>query len=106
MRCAPTSPALPEALVELVQTDEAIEREDKHAEEEQEDADPGGERRSWYWLLEGDTDSNGYDHTGEPTSLWGFLRVSLDRGGPGEPEKGEDLDLEGFGFQIHPLPEG
>jgi hypothetical protein len=68
----------------------------------QEEADPGSERRSWRWLLETDTDANGYDHTGEQTSLWGFLRVSLDRGGVGEPDKGEDIDLEGFGLQIHP----
>jgi hypothetical protein len=67
----------------------------------QEEADPGSERRSWRWLLEADTDADGYDHTGEPVSLWGFLRVSLERGGLGEPEKGEDVDLEGFGLQIH-----
>jgi hypothetical protein len=66
----------------------------------QEEADPGSERRSWRWLLEGDSDADGYDHTGEPTCLWGFLRVSLDRGGPGEPDKGEDIDLEGFGMRI------
>ena len=67
----------------------------------QEDADPGGERRSWRWLLEADTDADGYDHAGEPTSVWGFLRLGLERGGPGEPDKGEDLDLEGFGLQVH-----
>ena len=66
----------------------------------QEEADPGSERRSWRWLMEGDTDANGYDHTGEAVSLWGFLRVSLERGGPGEPDKGEDIDLEGFGLQV------
>ncbi|HEY7155149.1 MAG TPA: hypothetical protein VH575_14400 [Gemmataceae bacterium] len=66
----------------------------------QEEADTGSERRSWRWLLEADTDADGYDHTGEPVSLWGFLRVSLERGGLGEPEKGEDVDLEGFGLQI------
>jgi hypothetical protein len=66
----------------------------------QEDADPGSERRSWRWLLEGDTDADGYDHTGEQVSLWAFLRVGLERGGPGEPDKGEDVDLEGFGMQI------
>ena len=66
----------------------------------QEEADPGSERRSWRWLLEADTDADGYDHTGEPVSLWGFLRVSLERGGPGEPDKGEDIDLEGFGMRI------
>jgi hypothetical protein len=67
----------------------------------QEDADPASERRSWRWLLEADTDANGYDHTGAPVCLWGFLRVALDRGGVGEPEKGEDIDLEGFGVQIY-----
>jgi hypothetical protein len=66
----------------------------------QEEADPGSERRSWRWLLEGDTDADGYDHTNEPVSLWGFLRVALERGGPGEPDKGEDIDLEGFGLQV------
>lgn len=66
----------------------------------QEEADPGSERRSWRWLLEGDTDADGYDHTGEPVSLWGFLRVSLERGVPGETDKGEDIDLEGFGLQV------
>jgi hypothetical protein len=68
----------------------------------QEDADPAGERRSWRWLLEGDTDADGYDHNGEAVTLWGFLRVSLDRGSPGEPEKGEDIDLEGFSLRIWP----
>ena len=38
--------------------------------------------------------------TGEPFSAWGFLRVSLDRGGLGEGEKGEDIDLDGFGMRI------
>jgi hypothetical protein len=67
----------------------------------QEEAVPGGgERRTWCWLLEGDTDANGYDHAGEPTSLWGIIRVGIDRGSPGEGEKGEDIDLEGFGIRI------
>ena len=66
----------------------------------QEEADPGSERRGWRWLLEADTDANGYDHTGAPVSLWGLVRVSLERGGIGEPDKGEDLDLEGFGVRI------
>jgi hypothetical protein len=66
----------------------------------QEDADPAGERRGWRWLLEGDTDADGYDHTGEPISLWGFLRLNLERGGPDEADKGEDLDLHGFSVRI------
>jgi hypothetical protein len=66
----------------------------------QEEADPGSERRTWRWLVEGDADAHGYDHTGEPASLWCLVRVSLDRGGPGEPDKGEDIDLEGFGLRV------
>jgi hypothetical protein len=66
----------------------------------QEEADPGGERRIWRWLLEADTDADGYDHNGEEVGLWGFLRVSIERGGPGERDKGEDLDLEDFGLRI------
>jgi hypothetical protein len=70
----------------------------------QEDAEPGnGERRSWRWMLEANTDANGYDHTGETASLWAFLRLGLDRGEPGEPDKGEDIDLDGFGLQILPV---
>jgi hypothetical protein len=66
----------------------------------QEEAEAGGERRTWRWLLEADTDEAGYDHNGEPASVWCFLRVGLERGGPGEPEKGEDIDLDGFGMRI------
>ncbi len=65
----------------------------------QEDADPGSERRLWRWMLEGDSDGDGYDHNGEPCSLWAFLRLSLERGGPGE-DKGEDVDLNDFGVRI------
>lgn len=66
----------------------------------QEEAEPGNEKRSWRWLLEADTDADGYDHYGEKTSLWGFLRVSVDRGSPSEEPKGEDFDLDNFGFRI------
>ena len=66
----------------------------------QEEAEPGNEKRSWRWLVEADTDADGYDHYGEKASLWGFLRVSLDRGSPAEGEKGEDFDLDNFGLQI------
>ena len=66
----------------------------------QEEADAGSERRTWRWLLEGDTDDAGYDHNGEPASVWCFLRLGLERGGPGEPDKGEDVDLDGFGLEI------
>jgi hypothetical protein len=66
----------------------------------QEEAEPGSERRTWRWLMEGDTDEAGYDHNGEPTSLWCFLRVGLERGGPGDMEKAEDVDLDGFGLEV------
>ena len=58
------------------------------------------ERRVWRWLLEADVDASGYDMQGEKSSFWGYLRLSLDRGGPGEAEKGEDIDLNGFGVQV------
>src|SRR5438128_777241 len=32
----------------------------------QEDADPGRERRSFRWYLEGDSDAHGFDMQGEP----------------------------------------
>jgi hypothetical protein len=68
----------------------------------QEEADPGGERRGWRWLLEGDTDAYGYDQNGEPASLWAFVRASVEHGGPGEADKGEDVDLEGFSLRVWP----
>jgi len=69
----------------------------------QEEADPGRERRTWRWLLEGDTDDNGYDHSGELACAWAFLRLALDRGGNfEEEEKAEEIDLNGFGLRIWP----
>ena len=73
---------------------------------QEEAADAGSEKRSWRWMLETDLDADGYDHAGEPASLWGFLRVSVDRGSPDEPEKGEDIDLNGFGLRIWPQGRG
>ncbi len=64
---------------------------------QEEAADSGTDRRSWRWLLEGDVDASGYDMNGEKASLWAYVRLALDRGGPGEQEKGEDIDLNGFG---------
>lgn len=66
----------------------------------QEEAEMGTDKRSWRWLVDGDTNADGYDHNGEPFSLWAIIRVSLDRGGLGEGEKGEDIDLEGFGVRF------
>jgi hypothetical protein len=67
---------------------------------QEEASDAGGDRRVWRWLVEADTDSHGYDHNGDRAAIWGFLRLSLERGSPGEAERGEDIDLNGFGFRI------
>jgi len=69
---------------------------------QEEAADDHRERRSWRWLLEGDTDSHGYDHAGEPFSVWMYLRLAIDRGSPDEAEKAEDIDLHGFGIRFWP----
>jgi hypothetical protein len=68
----------------------------------QEEASDAGkdERRAWRWLLEADVDASGYDMQGERSSFWAYLRLAIDRGGPGEFDKGEDLDLNGFGIQV------
>jgi hypothetical protein len=72
----------------------------------QEEADPGSERRTWRWLIEADTDDHGYDHQNEPACLWAFLRLTLERGGVEEPEKPEDVDLNGFGVRVWPVETG
>ena len=77
---------------------QALERVLKGWQEEATDA--GTEKRSWRWLLEADADANGYDQQNEKSAFWAFVRLSLDRGGPGEGEKGEDIDLNGFGVCI------
>jgi hypothetical protein len=69
---------------------------------QEEAADDHRERRGWRWLLEGDTDSHGYDHAGEPFSVWAYLRLAIDRGSPEEADKGEDIDLHGFGVRFWP----
>ena len=68
----------------------------------QEEASDAGrdERRSWRWLIEADVDAAGYDMQGEKASFWLYVRLSLDRGGPSDGEKGEDIDLNGFGVQV------
>ena len=62
----------------------------------QEEAAETNEKRLWRWFLEADTDTDGYDHLGERSAVWGFLRVALERGNPGEGEKSEELELENF----------
>lgn len=52
-------------------------------------------------MLEADTDANGYDSFGEPTALWGFLRIAIESGGPSDSDqRTEEIDLDWFGFQI------
>jgi hypothetical protein len=67
---------------------------------QEEASDSGTDRRSWRWMVEADSDPHGYDHAGEKASVWAFLRLSLDRANPGEGERGEDIDLNGFGFRV------
>lgn len=67
---------------------------------QEEATDSGGERRSWRWLIETDVDANGYDLHGERACFWAYVRLSLDRGGPADQEKGEDIDLNGFGLSV------
>ncbi|CAN5375278.1 hypothetical protein BH11PLA2_BH11PLA2_38840 [soil metagenome] len=67
---------------------------------QEEGVDVGNEKRSWRWLLEGDVDADGFDHKGEKAAFWMFLRLGIDRGGPADGEKGEDVDLNGFGICV------
>jgi hypothetical protein len=67
---------------------------------QEEASDAGTERRGWRWLLEADVDATGYDLNGEKSAFWLYVRLSLDRGGPGDQEKGEDIDLNGFGVCV------
>jgi hypothetical protein len=67
---------------------------------QEEASDSGTDRRAWRWMVEADSDSHGYDHAGEKASVWAFLRLSLDRGSATEGERGEDIDLNGFGFRV------
>lgn len=69
----------------------------------QEEADPGLERRLWRWFIEGDTDTYGYDHTGEVTSIWCLIRVGLERGSPEEGGKFEEVELSGFSMRLWPM---
>jgi hypothetical protein len=68
----------------------------------QEEATDAGreERRAWRWLVEADVDGAGYDMQGEKSSFWAYIRLSIDLSGPGEADKGEDIDLNGFGVQV------
>jgi hypothetical protein len=63
----------------------------------------GKERRDYRWLLEGDTDEHGYDHSNEVACLWIYLRVGLDRGDVEAEEPSEWIDLNGIGFRLWPV---
>lgn len=67
---------------------------------QEEASDSGTDRRSWRWMIEADCDAHGYDHAGEKASAWFFLRLSLDQSAPTEGTRGEDIDLNGFGFRV------
>ncbi len=67
---------------------------------QEEATEAGTERRSWRWLIESDVDANGYDMNAEKSTFWAYVRLSLDRGGPGDNEKGEDIDMNGFGVSV------
>ncbi|MFO0802283.1 MAG: hypothetical protein U0791_04070 [Gemmataceae bacterium] len=68
---------------------------------QEESSDAGKEeRRAWRWLVESDVDAAGYDMQGEKAAFWLYLRLAIDRGGPDEAEKGEDIDLHGIGVQV------
>ena len=71
---------------------------------QEEGSDAGNERRTWRWMLEADADAHGYDHAGERASMWGFLRLTVERdgvAGAAEPApRGEEIDMNGFGFRI------
>jgi hypothetical protein len=67
---------------------------------QEEATEAGSERRGWRWLVEADVDANGFDTHGEKACFWMYVQLALDRGGPGEQEKGEDIDLNGFGVSV------
>lgn len=63
----------------------------------------GKERRSYRWLIEGDTDEHGYDHTGDVACIWIYLRAGIERGDFDEGEPTEWIDLQGFGLRVLPV---
>ncbi len=68
---------------------------------QEESSDAGKEeRRAWRWLVEADVDATGYDLQAEKSSFWLYLRLAIERGGPNDAEKGEDIDLHGIGVQV------
>lgn len=70
---------------------------------QEEVAGVGKERRSYRWLIEGDTDEHGYDHTGELACIWIYLRAGLERGDFDDAEPTEWIDMHGFGLRLWPM---
>jgi hypothetical protein len=68
----------------------------------QEEAEPGGPRRLWHWVLEAETDAAGNDGDGDPAYWLGYVRLREDESGVGEDEHGEERDLHRFGVYILP----
>jgi len=67
---------------------------------QEEASEAGGERRAWRWLLEADCDADGYDMNGDPTCFWVYMRALVERGGPDDGEKAEEIDFNGFGLSF------
>jgi hypothetical protein len=63
----------------------------------------GKEKRSYRWLMEGDTDEHGYDHTGDIACMWIYLRAGIERGDFDDGEPTEWVDLHGFGLRLFPV---
>ena len=78
----------------------AVARVMKGWQEEGQDVAGQPQQRAWRWLMEADTDMDGYDHAGDKASMWAFLRASIDAESPERPEKGEDVDLNAFSVRI------
>ncbi len=60
----------------------------------------GREHRSWYWVIEAETDRNGYDSEGEPSSVWAYIQLGIEEGNPGEEKSSETLTLDGLSFRF------
>lgn len=84
----------------------AVERVLKGWQEEARDV--GTDRRAWYWMIEADTDSNGYDHHGEASNIWGFIRLLIEGATDTDDDDGKSewIDLNGFGFKVWRNAEG
>ncbi|MGF1578218.1 MAG: hypothetical protein ACFCD0_02520 [Gemmataceae bacterium] len=69
----------------------------------QEEAAGRNEKRLWGWMIDGDRDAYGYDPMGEAACLWGWFRLFLERGDPGEFDKSEQVELQSLSFRFWPV---